>query len=293
MTWSEIIKPVLGSPHMQDLKAFLQEERKNKSIYPASENTFTALNLCPYETVRVVILGQDPYHQINVADGIAFSTKQPTRPPSLRFIFEEIYTDLNIQWYHNKNMSEFFPSNNLTRWAQNGFLLLNVVLTVEQGKPGSHKGLGWEVLSKAIIDSLNQHPHTLVFLLWGRDAQEYKQWIDDRKHRIFEAPHPAAEAYKAGAGFIGCKHFSILRDILPTLDGEYLNCIDLKQFIDKDKLKNYVAERYPNKIDEIRKQFKESSVYLPLVRDKFYKLQRQFEVNLSTNINYNTYGKGI
>lgn len=291
-TWKDITGPILQTPRMQEMKAWLTDERTKKNIYPASQNTFAAFNLCPYENVRTVIIGQDPYHQPGVADGLVFSTQQPARPPSLKFIFQEIYDDLNIQWRHNLTMNEYFPSNSLIRWAQNGFLLLNAALTVEEAKPRSHMNIGWEILLDEVIKALNEHERQIIFLLWGKDAQALKPKIDESsgRHLVFEAPHPAAEAYREGAGFIGCRHFSIIRDILPTLNGEWPGHINLKPFIHKDRLKEFVKKEYPDKVDEIRKQFKEFALYLPLRADKFYDKQRQFEVNLSTNVNYNTYG---
>lgn len=174
--------------------------RKTKNIYPSRDRILFALESLPFENVQVVIIGQDPYHGKGQAHGLAFSVPQGiSAPPSLKNIFNEITNDI-----YNGKEKDF--STDLTRWAKQGVLLLNSTLTVEEGKPGSHKKLGWEALTDQIILELSSQRDHLVFMLWGAHARAKKNMIDVNKHLVLEAPHPSPlSAYR---GFIGCRHFS-------------------------------------------------------------------------------------
>jgi len=286
MNWKEVLAPALQSTKMQEIKAHLHEERKTKNIYPAGNQVFRAFELCPFEKTRVVILGQDPYHSPGTADGLAFSSQQAETPPSLQAIFKEIYKDLNIQYYHNETFEEFFPTNNLQKWAEAGFLLLNTVLTVEEGKAGSHKDLGWADVIHKVFDGLAQKTHQVVFLLWGNEAKKYKELITNPKHIYFEAAHPAAEAYdKTGnAGFYGCRHFSIVRDILPGIDGRNIfPSVRLDSCFDKDAAKKIVREHYAIDADKICHYIdNEMIIHVPVNKDVYWKEIRIFEQMLST-----------
>ena len=163
MTWNEILGPVLASPKMAEVKQFIKEGRMIKNIYPDGKSVFRAFDMCQYDDTKCVIMGQDPYPTEGTADGLAFSSAT-TIPGSLQIIFKEIYRDLNIQYFHNITFEEFFPTGNLENWTKMGFLLLNTALTVEEGKPGSHKGIGWEVVTEAVFDALNKKDHQIIFL---------------------------------------------------------------------------------------------------------------------------------
>lgn len=288
MTWKEILAPAMEHPKVVQLKEFIKSEReKGKEIYPEGKDIFRAFNLCPYENTRVVILGQDPYPQKGVMDGLAFSSRQSKTPASLRVIFKEIYKDLNIQYYHEKSFEDFFPTNSLVRWAENGFLLLNTILTVEDGKPGSHKDLGWEVVIDTVLDALNKKEHGVVYLLWGRYAQQFADKISN-KHIILKAPHPAAELNNPGGPkFSGCGHFSVVRDVLPTLMGKNLfELVSLDHCFDKEKAKSIIRQGYPLIADDVCKYIDQDLIInIPVNRKKYWEYLRTFEESLSTNYN--------
>lgn len=184
-------------PYFKNLQAFLANEYANYTIYPSEDKIFTALNLLPFDKVKVVIIGQDPYHEPGQAQGISFSVPENvTIPPSLVNIMQEINSDLGIEC--NK-------SGDLTRWVKQGVLLLNTVLTVRRGQANSHKDKGWETFTSEIIKKLAKRKKPLVFLLWGSYAQSFAPLIDSQ-HLVLKAPHPSPlSAYR---GFFGCKHFS-------------------------------------------------------------------------------------
>lgn len=186
-------------PYMQQLRQFLQKEKENgKIIYPPGALWFNAFNSTPFDKVKVVILGQDPYHGPQQAHGLCFSVpKNIAPPPSLQNIFKELHSDLGIT----------FPSHGcLQHWAGQGVLLLNAVLTVEQGKAAAHQGRGWEIFTDAAIKALNDKREGLVFLLWGSYAQKKGAIIDQHKHLVLQSAHPSPlSAYR---GFLGNKHFS-------------------------------------------------------------------------------------
>lgn len=206
-SWLKALGAEFEQPYMRELKAFLRAEKQaGKVIYPASDNWFNALNTTPFEQVKVVILGQDPYHGPGQAHGLCFSVLPGVNfPPSLLNIFKEIHEDLHIP----------MPASGcLQHWAEQGVLLLNATLTVERGKAGSHQGRGWEQFTDRAIQQLNEHREGLVFLLWGSYAQKKGQFIDDNKHLVLKAPHPSP--LSAHRGFFGCRHFSRANAYLQT-----------------------------------------------------------------------------
>ncbi len=198
-SWLNEIGSEFEQPYMASLKNFLQaEKRAGKVIFPPGPQIFNALNSTPFENVKVVILGQDPYHGPGQAHGLCFSVKAGVpAPPSLVNIFKEISADLGLP----------IPAHGcLQSWAEQGVLLLNATLTVEQSKAGSHQGKGWEQFTDAVIAALNEKRENLVFLLWGSYAQKKGQFIDARKHLVLKSPHPSP--LSAHRGFLGNRHFS-------------------------------------------------------------------------------------
>ena len=199
-SWKYALSDFLLGEKMDALKAFLLEEKQaNKVIYPPSGLIFNALNTTPLEQVKVGILGQDPYQGPNQAHGLSFSVQRGVAlPPSLRNIFHELHTDLGL---------DIPKHGDLTRWAEQGVLLLNSVLTVEAAQPTSHQKRGWEEFTDHVIDVLNEQREHIVFILWGAYAQRKGQRIDPNKHLILKAAHPSPLAANRG-GFFGCKVFS-------------------------------------------------------------------------------------
>ena len=198
-SWKARVGDWLLRPEMRQLSAFLRTEKgAGKRIYPPASKIFTSLDATPFDAVEVVILGQDPYHGPGQAHGLCFSVPPGIPvPPSLANIFAEIQRDLGIPR----------PDHGcLLPWAQRGVLLLNAVLTVEDGKPGSHQGKGWEGFTDHVVDTLSREREGLVFLLWGSYAQAKGKLIDSRRHAVLRAPHPSP--LSAHRGFIGCGHFS-------------------------------------------------------------------------------------
>ena len=202
--WLDILSDEFAKPYFLDIQKFLQQEYSNFTVYPKMENIFNALNYCKYEDVKVVIIGQDPYHEPNQAIGLSFAVPEGVvLPPSLKNIFKEIQSDLNITP---------IPSGDLRRWATQGVLLLNSVLTVRRGQANSHKNKGWENFTTAVIKKINQKTSPVVFLLWGNNAKAFAPLITNSIHKIFYAPHPSP--LSAHAGFFGCKHFSKCNEFL-------------------------------------------------------------------------------
>ena len=202
--WDELLKDEWSKPYYRVLRDFLIDEYKNETVYPPAEDIYNALKITPYSDVKVVILGQDPYHTPGAAEGLAFSVpnSQPI-PPSLINIYKEIDTDIG------KHMN---PRGSLAAWQEQGVLLLNTVLTVEAHRPKSHSGKGWETFTTATIEYLNHERPHLVFILWGRDARNKKSLIDSSKHLILESAHPSP--LSAHAGFFGSRPFSKCNDFL-------------------------------------------------------------------------------
>ncbi|MEC8713433.1 MAG: uracil-DNA glycosylase [Chloroflexota bacterium] len=199
-SWLKFIKSEFDKEYMKNIKkSILNYKESGKIIYPKNNEIFNAINLTDFEKTKVIILGQDPYHGPGQAHGLSFSVKDGIKPPpSLINIFKEIESDLSIN-VENEN-------GNLTRWAKQGVLLLNSLLTVEKGKPLSHKEIGWETLTDKIIEVLNQNKRGLVFILWGSHARSKKYLISQNKNLIIESSHPSP--LSAHRGFIGSKPFS-------------------------------------------------------------------------------------
>lgn len=204
-SWQAVLAKEFDMPYMQALKNFLRSERDaHKIIYPHSSNWFHALEMTPMEDVKVVILGQDPYHQAGQAHGLCFSVLPGIKtPPSLVNIYNELETNLGIS-----------PANHgyLESWAEQGVLLLNAVLTVEDSKANAHQGKGWELFTDKIIEVINIECEHVVFLLWGSYAQKKGAIIDSERHLVLKAPHPSP--LSAHRGFFGCQHFSQANDYL-------------------------------------------------------------------------------
>ena len=203
-SWQAVLQPEFDKPYFEILTSFVRHAYHTTTCYPPASLIFHAFDACPFDKVRVVILGQDPYHEPGQAEGWAFSVPDGVRvPPSLENIYKELNRDLGIP------MSS---SGHLARWVEQGVLLLNATLTVEAHHAGSHQNKGWEELTDAAIMALNKQRQHLVFMLWGSYAQRKGQFIDRRRHLVLTAPHPSPlSAYR---GFIGCGHFSAANDYL-------------------------------------------------------------------------------
>jgi len=197
-SWKQVLDAEFQKPYFPKLKQFLIGEKSRFTVYPAGPNIFNAFNTTPFEKVKVVILGQDPYHGPNQAHGLAFSVQDGVPfPPSLQNIFKELCDDIGCEMPRN---------GNLTRWAEQGVFLLNTVLTVRAGEAHSHKEQGWEQFTDAVIRTVSEQKEHVVFILWGRPAQSKAPMIDARKHLILQAPHPSPlSAYR---GFFGSRPFS-------------------------------------------------------------------------------------
>ncbi|KEO72617.1 uracil-DNA glycosylase [Anditalea andensis] len=205
--WKTTLSEEFQKPYFISLMAFIEDEYKNKTIYPLKENIFEAFNKSPLEHTKVVILGQDPYHGPGQAHGLSFSVPEGVKlPPSLRNIFKEIQRDFG------QPMAE---SGNLVKWAEQGVLLLNATLTVRKGEAGSHQNKGWEVFTDEVIKAISYHREGVVFMLWGSYAQKKTKLINPNKHLILKGPHPSPlSAYR---GFIGSGHFSSANEYLVHL----------------------------------------------------------------------------
>ncbi len=197
MTWDDLIKFELEKPYFQALVKFLKIEDQKKVILPPKEQRLACFKLTPYDQVKVVLLGQDPYHNYHQAHGLAFSVEQGQFPPSLMNIYKELVDDLGVPYP---------TTGNLTAWAKQGVLLLNTVLTVELHKALSHQNKGWETFTLAAIKKVNEKNERVVFILWGAKAKAYLRYIDLKKHRVIMSAHPSP--LSAHLGFFGSKPFS-------------------------------------------------------------------------------------
>lgn len=206
-SWKKKLEDEFQQPYMKQLKAFLIAEKKQgKTIYPPGDLIFNALNTTPFDQVKVVILGQDPYHGPGQAHGLSFSVPDGVRPPpSLKNIFKELHSDLGLP---------IPKSGCLIPWAEQGVLLLNAVLTVEAGKANSHQGKGWENFTSAIIQHINDEKEHVAFLLWGSYAQKKASFVDRKKHLVLESVHPSP--LSAHRGFLGSKPFSKINKFLES-----------------------------------------------------------------------------
>ena len=205
-SWKVALAPEFGKPYFEQLVRFLHQEKEaGKVIYPRGSQIFRAFDLTPVDQVKVVILGQDPYHNPGEAMGLSFSVPDGVRmPPSLRNIFTEIESDLGVR------MS---GCPNLEKWARQGVLLLNSILTVEAGQAASHRNIGWQEFTDAVIRYLSDHCEGIVFLLWGNFAKAKAALIDSSRHHVLQAAHPSP---LAGGAFFGCRHFSKTNQILES-----------------------------------------------------------------------------
>ena len=205
-TWDNLLKEEVNKDYFKTLINYINEEYKEKTIYPKKTEVFNAFKYTDYDNVKVVILGQDPYHGPNQAEGLSFSvSNEVIKPPSLKNIFKELESDLGIP----------FPEyNSLKPWAKEGVLLLNAVLTVEEHKPASHANKGWETFTDEIIKILNKKEEPVVFILWGNYAREKKAYITNPIHYVIESPHPSP--FSARNGFFGSKPFSKTNEFLKS-----------------------------------------------------------------------------
>lgn len=204
-SWKLALNAEFNAEYFSELKNFLQNERNTgQIIYPPGVNIFSAFEKTPFDKVKVVILGQDPYHGVGQAHGLSFSVPEKQAiPRSLQNIFKELKSDLNIS----------IPNTgNLEKWARQGVLLLNATLTVRANQPGSHQNKGWENFTDSVIRRLSKDRKGIVFILWGKYAQAKQPLIDNTKHYILTSPHPSP--FSAGRGFFGCKHFSKTNEFL-------------------------------------------------------------------------------
>lgn len=206
ISWSDVLGAEKQAPYFQQIMAYVKQQRDaGKVIYPPQADVFNAFKSTPFEDVRVVILGQDPYHGPNQAHGLCFSVQHGIKtPPSLVNIYKELAQDIS---------GFSIPQHgHLQSWAEQGVLLLNTVLTVEQGQAHSHSKIGWETFTEVVIRRISEHLEGVVFLLWGSHAQKKGAVIDPDKHHVLKAPHPSP--LSAHRGFLGCKHFSQANDLL-------------------------------------------------------------------------------
>ena len=202
--WDSILNEEYNKEYFKNLIDFIKQEYKNKTIYPKQNEVFNAFKYTDFDNVKVVILGQDPYHGPNQAEGLSFSvSNEVLKPPSLKNIFKELESDLGIP---------FPEDNSLKPWAKQGVLLLNAVLTVEEHKPTSHKNKGWEIFTDNVIKTLNKREKPVVFILWGAYARAKKEYITNPKHYIIESAHPSP--FSARNGFFGSKPFSKTNEFL-------------------------------------------------------------------------------
>lgn len=202
--WDNILADEFNKDYYKKLEKFLEDEYKTQTIYPQKENIFNALKYTSYNDVKAVIIGQDPYHGEGQSHGLCFSVKKVAPPPSLRNIFKEIKADVGID---NTN-----SHGELTKWAENGVLLLNNVLTVRSGQANSHKGIGWVFFTDSVIKHLNMREKPIVFILWGNNAKAKAKLITNPSHKILTSVHPSP--LSAFNGFFGCKHFSKTNEFL-------------------------------------------------------------------------------
>jgi uracil-DNA glycosylase len=211
-SWLDVLKDEFSKPYFHILKSFLVEEKKQYRVFPPGNQLFSAFNLTPFNELKVVIIGQDPYHGFGQANGLCFSVSDGIRkPPSLLNIFKELETDLG------------FPipqTGNLEPWAKQGVLLLNATLTVREATAGSHQGKGWEVFTDTVIKTISEKQNGVIFLLWGNYAKAKEALINTSKHHILQAPHPSP---LARGGFFNCKHFSKTNTILKDSGKSVIN----------------------------------------------------------------------
>ncbi len=213
-SWKEHLMPEIENEYFQKIKSFLLNDKQKYTIYPPGKDIFNAFNLTPFEKVKVVIIGQDPYHGPNQAHGLCFSVNDGIKhPPSLENIFKELQSDLNIPYP---------KTGNLEKWAKQGVLLLNASLTVRQGEANSHQNIGWQKFTDAVIQQLSNKREGIVFLLWGGFAKKKGAKIDTKKHHVLTSGHPSPLSANKGHWF-GNKHFSKTNELLVKMQKEPIN----------------------------------------------------------------------
>ncbi|MDG1039280.1 MAG: uracil-DNA glycosylase [Polaribacter sp.] len=212
-SWKNILQTEFDKSYFKDLTRFINLAYKSDTCYPEKQAIFTAFNACSFEDLQVVIIGQDPYHGEGQANGLCFSVKDGVKhPPSLVNIFKELKADIQ---------KEIPVSGDLSHWSEQGVLLLNATLTVRENTPGSHQNKGWEIFSDAVISKISKEKENVIFLLWGKFAQNKKHLLDLKKHVVLEAPHPSPLG--AWRGWFGCKHFSKTNALLEGLEKPTIN----------------------------------------------------------------------
>jgi len=212
-SWLLALQDEFTAPYFQSLKEFLKQEKQKYEIYPPGPRIFAAFNFTPLTAVKVVLLGQDPYHGRGQAHGLCFSVPDGVKPPpSLVNIYKELHSDLGVP---------IPKTGNLEKWARQGVMLLNATLTVRSGQAGSHQGRGWETFTDQVIRTISDLRAGVVFLLWGKFAQDKEVLIDKEKHFVLKAPHPSP--FSAARGFFGCKHFSQTNQILKDIGLEEID----------------------------------------------------------------------
>ena len=211
--WKELFEQEEKKEYYQKLMQFLDEEYAHKTIYPPREDLFTCFEACSYQDVKVVMLGQDPYHRPQQAHGLCFSVRKEVKlPPSLKNMYKELKDELGL----------YIPNNGyLVPWAEQGVLLLNTALTVRAGEANSHSGMGWEIFTDNIIKHLNDRKEPVIFVLWGNNARKKKAFITNKQHFVLEGPHPSP--LSASRGFFGCGHFKKINDILRNIGKKEIN----------------------------------------------------------------------
>ena len=211
-SWRKALKNEFQKPYFKELTNFVKSEYKVNTIYPEFDQIFNAFNYCSFDEVKVVIIGQDPYHGENQANGLSFSVNDKVRiPPSLKNIYKELYSDIG---------KELTTSGNLEHWAKQGVFLLNATLTVRSKSPGSHQNKGWEVFTDSVIQLISDKKSDVVFLLWGAYAAKKGLIIDRGKHKVLESAHPSP--FSAYRGFLGNKHFSQTNTFLKGSKKEFI-----------------------------------------------------------------------
>jgi len=203
MTWDDLIHNELEKPYFKSLVSFLKHEDMHHVVLPPKEKRLSCFKLTPYEDVKVVIIGQDPYHNLNQAHGLAFSVENDDFPPSLKNIYKELVSDLNVPYP---------KTGNLTHWAKQGVLLLNTCLTVRIHEPLSHQKKGWEIFTLEAVKKVNEKKEPVVFILWGNHAKSFMKYIDQKRHKVITSAHPSP--LSASRGFFGSKPFSKTNDFL-------------------------------------------------------------------------------
>ncbi|KMT23118.1 uracil-DNA glycosylase [Clostridium cylindrosporum] len=208
--WEVYLAEEYNKDYYQQLRNFLVKEYSTKTIYPNKYDIFNAIHFTSYSDTKVVILGQDPYHGPSQAHGLSFSVNTSVKvPPSLQNIYKELHNDIGC----------YIPNNGyLKKWADQGVMMLNTVLTVEAGKPNSHKGIGWEIFTDKIIETINMKTDPVIFILWGKHAQEKESLITNKSHLIIKSPHPSP--FSANRGFFGSKPFSKVNNFLNSIGKE-------------------------------------------------------------------------